>query len=79
MKIIGVEKEERQDEGPKEEERELLGINSVKYGDGEEEKKIKGGRKEKRWRRQLRERKSALETKELEFNKGKINFSRKKW
>ena len=41
-------KEERKEEGPKEEERELLGMNSAKYGDGEEEKKKKGGRMKKR-------------------------------
>ena len=42
MKQKGVnelERKQRKEEGPKEEERELLGMNSAKYGDGEEEKK----------------------------------------
>ena len=41
-------KEERKDKGPKEEEWELLGRNSERYGDGEEEKKKKGREKKRR-------------------------------
>ena len=40
--------EERKNKGLKEEEWELLGRNSERYGDGEEEKKKKGRGKKRR-------------------------------
>ena len=50
MKQKGVselERKQRKEEGPKEEEGELLGMNSARYSDGEEKKKRRRRRRKR--------------------------------
>ena len=67
--------EERKDKGPKEEEWELLGRNSERYGDGEEEKKKKGREKKRRAEAKREEEKWCSEARGTRIYQEGINFS----